>query len=60
MRRPDGRMPADRVMRRRSLILGGGAVLLGAPGAAIGSMWLLGAGAWLLIAAFLLELVYRP
>lgn len=53
-------MPADRVMRRRSLILGGGAVLLGAPGAAIGSMWLLGAGAWLLIAAFLLDLVYRP
>ncbi|MEV6261846.1 hypothetical protein AB0M42_13990 [Streptomyces sp. NPDC051784] len=60
MRRQNGRMPADRVMRRRSLALGGGAVLLGAPGAAIGNLWLLGAGVWLLIAAFLVELVYRP
>ncbi len=55
-----GRMSADRSMRRCSVTLALGALLLGALGVAAGSVWVLGAGAWLLIAAVLLELVYRP
>ncbi|MET9347959.1 hypothetical protein [Streptomyces termitum] len=60
MSRPDGRMPADQRARRLSTALGAGALLAGTSGALTGSMWLLGAGAWLLIGAVLLELVYRP
>jgi hypothetical protein len=47
-------------MRRRSVTLAVGAALVGALGVVFDSMWLLGTGAWLLIAAILLELVYRP
>ncbi|MEW1906583.1 MULTISPECIES: hypothetical protein [unclassified Streptomyces] len=55
-----GRMSADRSMRRCSVALALGALLLGALGVTAGSVWVLGVGAWLLIAAVLLELVYRP
>ncbi|MEU2658383.1 hypothetical protein ABZ615_24085 [Streptomyces sp. NPDC007325] len=60
MSRPAGRLPSDHRVRRRSIALAGGACLTSAFGLALGSMWLLGAGAWLLMAAVLLELVYRP
>ncbi|WP_157856490.1 MULTISPECIES: hypothetical protein [Streptomyces] len=60
MTRPDGRMPSDRSVRRHSIALVGGACLASPLGLALDSMWLLGAGAWQLIAAILLELVYRP
>ncbi|MFE5833435.1 hypothetical protein ACFQ67_23100 [Streptomyces sp. NPDC056488] len=55
-----GRMSADRSMRRRSVTLAFGALLLGALGVTAGNVWVLGVGAWLLIAAVLVELVYRP
>ncbi|MFF8612359.1 hypothetical protein [Streptomyces sp. NPDC015350] len=55
-----GRTPADHQVRRLSVILAVGAVLVSGSGVAADSMWLLGTGAWLLIAAILLELVYRP
>ncbi|MER5737998.1 hypothetical protein ABT117_20275 [Streptomyces sp. NPDC002262] len=60
MSRPEGRLASDRRVRRRSVTLVGGAFLASSSGLALDSMWLLGAGAWLLIAAVLLELVYRP
>ncbi|MFI6642935.1 hypothetical protein [Streptomyces sp. NPDC050504] len=60
MNRSDGRLPADRRVRRHVLALAVGSVLLCAIGATTDSMWLLGIGTWLLIAAVLLELVYRP
>lgn len=46
-------------MRRTSLSLAVAVVPVVALGAAYDSMWLLGIGAWLLIAAVLIELVYR-
>jgi hypothetical protein len=60
MSRHDGRLSFDHRVRRCSVALFSGASLVSAFGLALGSMWLLGAGAWLLIAAFLLELIYRP
>ncbi|MEU6975439.1 hypothetical protein [Streptomyces sp. NPDC046371] len=60
MKRPDGRLPSDHSLRRRSVALAGGACLASPLGLVLDSVWLLGAGAWLLIAAVLLELVYRP
>ncbi|MGJ7416606.1 hypothetical protein AB9128_12255 [Streptomyces cinereoruber] len=60
MSRSVGRMPADRSMRRRSAALALGAFVLCALGITTGSVWVLGVGAWFLIAAVLLELVYRP
>ncbi len=42
------------------MALVGGACLAVALGLVLDSMWLLGAGAWLVIAAVVLELVYRP
>ncbi|MFJ6411140.1 hypothetical protein ACIQK9_37055 [Streptomyces hydrogenans] len=60
MTRSDGRMPADHTVRRRSLGLAAGAVLISALGATTDNLWLLGIGSWLLITAVLLELVYRP
>ncbi|MFE7615988.1 hypothetical protein [Streptomyces sp. NPDC057496] len=55
-----GRTPADHQVRRLSVMLAVGAVLVSGCGVAADSMWLLGTGAWLLIAAILLDLVYRP
>ncbi|MER8039791.1 hypothetical protein ACWEP8_01760 [Streptomyces hydrogenans] len=60
MSRPEGRLPSDHRVRRRSVALFGGAFLASSLGLALDSLWLLGAGAWLLITAALLELVYRP
>ncbi|MER5887898.1 hypothetical protein ABT160_29115 [Streptomyces sp. NPDC001941] len=60
MSRPVGRMAADHRVRRACVTLAVGAVALCAAGTADANIWLLGAGAWLLIAAVLLELVYRP
>ncbi|MEK9522929.1 hypothetical protein ACIOMM_31655 [Streptomyces sp. NPDC087908] len=60
MSRPEGRLPSDHRVRRVSVALAGGALLTTALGLTLDSMWLLGAGAWLLIAAVLLELIYRP
>ncbi|MFB7368529.1 hypothetical protein ACFC0D_01575 [Streptomyces sp. NPDC056222] len=60
MSRSDGRLPVDRHVRRMSVALAAAAVLVSALGAVGESMWALGAGAWLLIAAILLDPVYRP
>lgn len=60
MSRPEGRTPADRRVRRHAVALGVSAFLVSAAGTATDNLWLLGIGAWLLIAAILLELVYRP
>ncbi|MFF6788196.1 hypothetical protein ACFY9C_03895 [Streptomyces filamentosus] len=60
MSRPEGRLPSDHRVRRFSVALAGGTLLTSALGLYLDSLWLLGAGAWLLIAAVLLELVHRP
>ncbi|MFF2780703.1 hypothetical protein ACFVU3_38140 [Streptomyces sp. NPDC058052] len=60
MSRNDGRLPSDHRVRRYSVAFGGGALLASSLGLGLDALWLLGAGAWLLIAAVLLELVYRP
>lgn len=60
MIRSHGRMRADHHVRRRSVTLTSGAFVAIAVGVVADTMWLLGGGAWLLIAAILLELVYRP
>ncbi|MFD4370925.1 hypothetical protein [Streptomyces sp. NPDC058486] len=60
MSQNSARTPGDRRMRRISLSLAAGAVPVCVLGAAAGTVWLLGAAAWLLIAAALIELVYRP
>ncbi len=60
--------PADRVkgmdltrgLRRTEYTLFLAAVLLVPAGAAIGSWWLVGAGAWALIAGGVIEMIYRP
>ncbi|MCY0928975.1 hypothetical protein OTB20_22715 [Streptomyces sp. H27-H1] len=41
-----------------ALTLGGGTLVAG--GAAAAWWWLLGIGVWMIIAAFLMELIYRP
>ncbi|WP_327686118.1 hypothetical protein [Streptomyces sp. NBC_00467] len=56
-------MPAwspDRGIRRTTLTLGAAAVVLIGVGAAADTMWLLGIGVWAVIAATMIELVYRP
>lgn len=47
-------------MRRNSLALTGMALATGVLATASDSRWLLGIGVWLLIAAILIELIYRP
>lgn len=47
-------------MRRMSLSLAATALPVSVLGVAYGSLWLLGVGAWILIAGVLIELVYRP
>ncbi|MFE5973041.1 hypothetical protein ACFQ64_12885 [Streptomyces sp. NPDC056460] len=60
MSRTSARTPADSRVRRRSLSLAAAAVPVCVLGAAYEALLVLGAGAWLLIAAVLIELVYRP
>ncbi|MFD3998742.1 hypothetical protein [Streptomyces sp. NPDC058548] len=60
MSRNSARTPADSRVRRVSLSLAAAALPVCVLGVAYDSLWLLGGGAWLLIAAVLIELVYRP
>ncbi|MCX5388847.1 hypothetical protein [Streptomyces sp. NBC_00094] len=60
MNRNSVRMSADSRMRRMSLSLAAAALPVSVLGVAYDTMWLLGVGAWFLIAAVLIELVYRP
>ncbi|GAA2931547.1 hypothetical protein G3I30_12615 [Actinospica acidiphila] len=52
--------PREWGMRSRIVGLTSGSVALIAGGALADSMWLIGVGAWTLIAAGLLEMIYRP
>ncbi|MER5962302.1 hypothetical protein [Streptomyces sp. NPDC002057] len=54
------RISSDSSMRRLSLSLAAAALPVGFLGVAHSAVWVLGVGAWLLIAAVLIELVYRP
>ncbi|MFC4469292.1 hypothetical protein ACFPH6_33070 [Streptomyces xiangluensis] len=47
-------------MQSRIVSLMIGAVVLGTAGALADWLWLIGIGAWMLIAAGLLEMIYRP
>ncbi|MCT7353060.1 hypothetical protein N4P33_12870 [Streptomyces sp. 15-116A] len=47
-------------MRSRIVTLVIGSAVLVTGGALADSIWLIGIGAWLLIAAGLLEMIYRP
>ncbi|MEU3899170.1 hypothetical protein [Streptomyces sp. NPDC045251] len=47
-------------MRRTEYTLFLAAALLGTAGALSDRLWLLGIGAWALIAAGLIEMIYRP
>ncbi|MGA5192635.1 hypothetical protein [Streptomyces exfoliatus] len=47
-------------MRSRIISLMIGSVVLVTAGALIDSWWLIGVGAWMLIAVGLLEMIYRP
>ncbi|WP_411104959.1 hypothetical protein [Streptomyces sp. cmx-4-9] len=47
-------------MRRRIITLTLGAAVMTVAGAVAGWWWLLGIGVWVLIAAFLIEMIYRP
>ncbi|WP_143204838.1 hypothetical protein [Streptomyces sp. CB02009] len=60
MSRTRARTSADSRVRRGSLSLAAAAVPVCVLGAAYEALPVLGAGAWLLIAAVLIELVYRP
>ncbi|MFE5945344.1 hypothetical protein [Streptomyces sp. NPDC056480] len=60
MSRNSARTPADSRVRRMSMSLAAAALPVCVLGVFHDALWLLGAGAWLLIAAFLIELVYRP
>ncbi|QUI36302.1 hypothetical protein H9W91_34645 [Streptomyces alfalfae] len=60
MSRNTQRSHADSRMRATSFSLAVAAVLLSALGVALSSVWVLGVGAWLLISAVLIELIYRP
>ncbi|MFI6423330.1 hypothetical protein ACIBG6_38875 [Streptomyces sp. NPDC050842] len=60
MNRNSARSSADSRMRRMSLSLASAALPVSVLGVVYGTMWLLGVGAWFLIAAILIELVYRP
>lgn len=62
-RRPGGRDKAPeftRGLRHTEYALFLGAVLLIGAGAASNSWWLIGGGAWALVAAGLIEMIYRP
>ncbi|MCX4776232.1 hypothetical protein [Streptomyces sp. NBC_01264] len=50
----------DRGIHRTVLALGAGGLVVVTTGAALDVMWLLGIGVWGLIAAMVIELVYRP
>ncbi|WP_167367951.1 hypothetical protein [Streptomyces agglomeratus] len=50
----------DRGMRRIVVGLALSAVALAVAGGLADWLWLMGIGAWALIAAFLIELIYRP
>ncbi|MFD6887441.1 hypothetical protein [Streptomyces sp. NPDC059957] len=50
----------DRAIRRTVLVLGAVGLTVIAAGAALNVLWLLGIGVWAVIAAMLIELVYRP
>ncbi|MFI8387584.1 hypothetical protein [Streptomyces sp. NPDC085540] len=50
----------DRGVRRTVLALGAAGLAGIAAGAVLDALWLLGIGVWGVIAAMLIELVYRP
>ncbi|MGW6572375.1 hypothetical protein ACWGAN_09360 [Streptomyces sp. NPDC054945] len=50
----------DRAIRRTVLVLAAAGLALIATGAVLDALWLLGIGVWGVIAAMLIELVYRP
>ncbi|HZG04089.1 MAG TPA: hypothetical protein VE546_11025 [Streptomyces sp.] len=50
----------DRPVRRTVLALAACAPVLIVAGAIVGSSWLLGIGAWVLIVAVVIEFAYRP
>ncbi|MER6254601.1 hypothetical protein ABT224_24915 [Streptomyces sp. NPDC001584] len=54
------RSHADRGIRRTVLALVATGLPLIATGAALDALWLLGIGVWGVIAAIVIELVYRP
>ncbi|MEU6170216.1 hypothetical protein [Streptomyces tanashiensis] len=60
MGRNSSRTPADIRMRRMSLSLAAAALPVCVLGVVQDVVWVLGLGAWLLVAAILIELVYRP
>ncbi|MFD7627732.1 hypothetical protein ACFV7Q_17120 [Streptomyces sp. NPDC059851] len=51
---------SDRPIRRTMYALGAVGLTLVVTGAALDLLWLLGIGVWAVIAAILIELVYRP
>ncbi|MEU9086602.1 hypothetical protein [Streptomyces sp. NPDC048357] len=53
------RSHSDRAIRRTVLALAAAGLALVTTGAAIDALWLLGIGVWALIAAMVIELVYR-
>ncbi|WP_405527398.1 hypothetical protein OG592_06645 [Streptomyces avidinii] len=50
----------DRAVRRTVLALGAAGLTVIAAGAILDALWLLGIGVWAVIAAMVIELVYRP
>ncbi|MFJ2598730.1 hypothetical protein [Streptomyces erythrochromogenes] len=54
------RSRADRGIRRTVLALAAAGVTVIAAGAVLDALWLLGIGVWSVIAAMVIELVYRP
>ncbi|MYV74745.1 hypothetical protein GT352_12510 [Streptomyces sp. SID1046] len=50
----------DRAVRRTVLVLGAAGLTVIATGAILDALWLLGIGVWAVIAAMVIELVYRP
>lgn len=50
----------DRAVRRTVLALGAAGLTVIATGAILDALWLLGIGVWAVIAAMVIELVYRP
>ncbi|MFJ3974214.1 hypothetical protein [Streptomyces sp. NPDC090021] len=50
----------DRGIRRTVVALGAAGLTVITAGAVLDALWLLGIGVWGLIAAMLIELVYRP
>ncbi|MGW8762517.1 hypothetical protein ACWGN5_08465 [Streptomyces sp. NPDC055815] len=60
MGRNNSRTPAEIRMRRMSLSLAAAALPVCVLGVVQDVVWVLGVGAWLLVGAILIELVYRP